>query len=78
MESLGEGLKKSFEEKDTIFVFLFVDAEVNTLGKKIKNKPFAFMGSGMGLTTNKSKEILKVIRFSENRGVLLTGTTRKN
>ena len=42
-------------------------------GKKNKEK----IGSGIGLTNNEIKDIMKVIKSSENRGVLSKGTTRK-
>ena len=34
-------------------------------------------GSGITLTKNEIKDIIKVIKSLENRGVLLKGTTRK-
>ena len=35
-------------------------------------------GSGITLTHNKIKDIIKAINFSENRGILLKGTNRKS
>ena len=35
------------------------------------------MGSGTILTNNEIKDIMKVIRFLENRGILLKGTIKK-
>ena len=35
------------------------------------------MGSGTILTNNEIKGIMKVIRFLENRGILLKGTIKK-
>ena len=34
-------------------------------------------GTGIPLTDNKIKDIIKVIKSSENKGILLKGTTRK-
>ena len=34
-------------------------------------------GSGITLTNNEIKDIMKVIKSLENRGILLKGTTRK-
>ena len=41
-------------------------------GKKLK-----ITGSGITLTNNEIKYIIKVIRCLENRGILLKGTTKK-
>ena len=35
------------------------------------------MGSGLMLTNNDIKDIVKVIRSLENRGILLKGTSKK-
>ena len=35
------------------------------------------MGSGITLTSNEIKYVMKVIKSLENRGILLKGTTRK-
>ena len=35
------------------------------------------MGSGITLRSNEIKDVMKVIKSLENRGVLLKGTTRK-
>ena len=35
------------------------------------------MGSGITLTNNEINDIIKVIKFLENRGILLKGTTTK-
>ena len=34
-------------------------------------------GTGITLTNNEIKDIMKIIKFLENRGILLKGTTRK-
>ena len=52
---------------------LFIDAGLNIIGKKVKEKS----GSGVTLTDNEIKDIMKVIKSLENRGILLKGTTRK-
>ena len=52
---------------------LFIDEGLNMAGKKNKEK----ISSGIGLTNNEIKDIKKVIKSSENRGVLSKGTTRK-
>ena len=36
-----------------------------------------FTGSGITLTDNEIKDIIKVIKSLENRGILIKGTTRK-
>ena len=41
-------------------------------GKKLK-----ITGSGITLTNNEIKDIIKVIRYLENRGILLKGATKK-
>ena len=41
-------------------------------GKKLK-----ITGSGITLTNNEIKDIIKVIRYLENRGILLKGATTK-
>ena len=35
------------------------------------------MGSGITLTNNEIKDIMKVIKLLENRGILLKGSTKK-
>ena len=48
---------------------LYIDAGLNITGKKIKEK----IGSGITLTNNEVKNIIKVIKSLENTGVLLKG-----
>ena len=48
---------------------LYTDAGLNMTGKKIKEK----IGSGITLTNNEVKNIMKVIESLENTGVLLKG-----
>ena len=45
--------------------------------KKVNEKLLKVAGSGKRLTNNEVKGIIKVIRFLENRGTLLKGTTEK-
>ena len=45
--------------------------------KDFKNASDKLLGTGITLTDNEIKDILKVIKSSENRGILLKGTTRK-
>ena len=52
---------------------LFIDEGLNMTGKKNKEK----ISSGIGLTNNEIKDVMKVIKSLENRGVLSKGTTRK-
>ena len=52
---------------------LFIDTGLNMIGKKNKQK----LGSGITLTNNEIKDIMKVIKSLENRGILLKGTTKK-
>ena len=52
----------------------FVDARLNVIGKKIKDR---LTGSGITLKKVKIKDTVKVISSLENRRLLLKGTTRK-
>ena len=52
---------------------LFIDAELNMIGKKFKEK----IGSGITLTNNEIKVIMKVIKSWKNREILLKRTIRK-
>ena len=61
--------KRGFKKDDV------EDAGLNLLGKKIK-KAFP-LGSGITLTSNEMKYVMKVIKSLENRWILLKGTTRK-
>ena len=45
--------------------------------KDFKNASDKLLGTGITLTDNEIKDILKVIKSSENREILLKGTTRK-
>ena len=50
----------------------------NLINNKIKKSSSLLMGSGITLTNNEIKGIIKVIRSLENRGILFKRTTRKN
>ena len=52
----------------------FVSTGLSLLGKKIQKKIY---GSGITLTNNEIKDIMKVIKSLENRKILLKVTTRK-
>ena len=47
------------------------------MGKKIKKRISSITGSGITLTNNEIKDIIKATKSLENRGILLKGTTRK-
>ena len=49
----------------------------NLINNKIKKSSSLLMGSGITLTNNEIKGIIKVIRSLENRGILFKRTTRK-
>ena len=51
-----------------------VDSGLNAIGRKIKDK---LTGLGTALTNNEMKDVRKVMRSLENRGILLKGTIRK-
>ena len=55
----------------------FVDTGLSLLGKTIKKGILSIIGSGITLTNNEIKDIMKVIKSSENRGILLKKTTKK-
>ena len=54
-----------------------VDAGVNVLSKRVRNKHSSIADSGVTLINNEIKDIVKVIRSLENTGILFKGTTRK-
>ena len=47
---------------------LFLDIGLNAIGKKIKSEISSITGSGITLTNNLIKDIMKVIKSLENRG----------
>ena len=54
-----------------------VDDGLSLVGKKIKKGISSIRDSGITLTNNRIKDIMKVMKSLENRGILLKGTTRK-
>ena len=48
----------------------YINKQINELNK-------TFTGSGITVTNNEIKGIIKVIKYSENRGILLKGASRK-
>ena len=45
--------------------------------KNLKNASDKCLRTGINLTNNEIKDIVKVVKSLENRGILLKGTTRK-
>ena len=64
-------LKKQINDDD------LVDVRLSLLGQKVEIFFSSNKGSGITLTNNETKDIIKVIKSLENRGILLKGTTRK-
>ena len=56
---------------------IILDIGPNFLGKKIEKWISSVMFSGITMTNNKIKDIIKVIKSIENRGISLKGTTGK-
>ena len=56
---------------------LAVDAGIDDISKKIKTVLSLNTSSGITLTSNGTKDTLKVIRYLEHRGILLRKTTEK-
>ena len=77
--SITNSFKKELKNEDPkeIGTTLFVDTGLNITGKKIEKGISSITGSGITLTNNEIKDILKVIKSLENRGISLEGTTRK-
>ena len=57
---------------------MLVDAEINIIGKKIKSGISLVTSSGITLINHEIKDIIKVIKSLENRGISLKETTRKS
>ena len=51
----------------------YINKGINELNKKFRSSKI----SGIAITNNELKDIVKVIKSVENRGILLKGTTRK-
>ena len=56
---------------------MLVDPEINIISKKVNDGISLVSGSGITLTNHEIKEIIKVIKSLENRGISLKETTRK-
>ena len=56
---------------------LAVDAGIDDISKKIKKVLSLNTSSRITLTNDGTKDTLKVIRYLENRGILLKKTTEK-
>ena len=56
---------------------MLVDAGINIIGIKIKNGISLVTSSGITLINHEIKDIIKVIKSLENRGISLKETTRK-
>ena len=56
---------------------MLVDPEINIISKKVSNGISLVSGSGITLTNHEIKDIIKVIKSLENRGISLKETTRK-
>ena len=57
---------------------MLVDAGINIIGKKIKSRISLVTSSGITLINHEIKDIIKVIKSLENRGISLKETTRKS
>ena len=56
---------------------ILVDSGLRLISKIIKKGISWIAGLGISLSNNETKDIMKVIKFLENRGNLLKRTTRK-
>ena len=56
---------------------MLVDAGINIISIKIKNGISLVTSSGITLINHEIKDIIKVIKSLENRGISLKETTRK-
>ena len=57
---------------------MLVDAGINIIGKNIKSGISLVTSSGITLINHEIKDIIKVIKSLENRGISLKETTRKS
>ena len=64
-------------KKVTINNIIKVATDFKNVTKDFKNVSDKVLGTGITLTDNEIKDIIKVIKSLENRGILLKGTTRK-
>ena len=71
--SLADSIAKETKNMGTkrINKVILVDARLNLLGKKIEKGISSIIDSGITLTNNEIKDIIKLIKSLENRGILL-------
>ena len=70
MIAVAESIKENgFPKSEKDFANRLVDTEVTVLSKKNKKRNFNNHGSGITLTNDKIKYIMKVIRSLENREI---------
>ena len=69
----NKDISKSEKEKAKFLL----NAGLNIFGKVLHKKLSSITGSGITLQNNEIKDIIKVIRYLENRGILLKRTTKK-
>ena len=74
MELYIEELKKDLLINTKEIKKIHLEAGLNVIAKNIKDR---LKSSGITLTNNEIKYIIKAIRSLENRGILLKGTSRK-
>ena len=75
MNSVAKELKNMDTKK--LNKDIFVDEVFNVIGKNIKKGILSISGSGITLTNNEIKDVIKLIKSLENRRILLKVTTRK-
>ena len=73
--SVSRGLKNT--DPKELNNNLLVDTGINIVGKKIRKEISSITGSRITLTHNEVKDIMKVIKPLQNRGILLKATTKK-
>ena len=72
INSLANSYRKELKNKDPIDIDsnLLVDTRLDNIGKKIKKGISSITSSGITLTNNKIKDIIKIIRSLENKEIL--------
>ena len=73
--SVSRGLKNT--DPKELNNNLLVDTGINIVDKKIRKEISSITGSRITLTHNEVKDIMKVIKPLQNRGILLKATTKK-
>ena len=64
-------------KKVTLNDIIKIATDSKNFMKNLKNASDKVLGTGITLTNNETKDIIKVIKSLENSGILLKGTTRK-